>query len=180
MIQAVAAMITDWDARVCSRIFGWNGKARLDALMRWLTRSGDGYLYVPFGLILYGIDASSAIVIAAAGGLAFLIELPVQKSLKHLIKRSRPFASVPGIHHLVKPPDQFSFPSGHTAGAFIIAVVSGSVHAALFPILLIWAAGVGLSRVYNGVHYPTDVLAGAVLGSVCAHAGFLIVRLSAV
>jgi undecaprenyl-diphosphatase len=172
-------MITDWDIRVCSRIFGWNGKARLDALMRWLTRSGDGFLYVPFGLILYGIDASAAIVITAAGGLAFLIELPVQKSLKHMIKRSRPFASVPGIHHLVKPPDRFSFPSGHTAGAFIIAVLSASVSAVLLPVLLIWATGVGVSRVYNGVHYPTDVIAGAVLGSLSAFAGLTIVRLVA-
>ena len=179
MIESFTARITDWDSRVCSRIFRWNGKARLDALMLWLTRSGDGYLYVPFGLLLYAIDNSGVILVAAAGGLAFLIELPVQKTLKHLIKRSRPFASVPGIHHLVKPPDQFSFPSGHTAGAFIIAVVSGSVHAFLLPVLLIWGAAVGVSRVYNGVHYPTDVIAGAVLGSLSAYAGLTIVRLVA-
>ncbi len=177
MIQTVAAKISYWDTKVCSHIFGWNGKSYLDGLMLLLTRSGDGYLYIPFGIVLLLIDYSAAVMITTAGALAFMIELPAQKILKRLIKRSRPFENITGIHHLIKPPDKFSFPSGHTAGAFIIAMLFGTIYAAAFPVLIIWAAGVGISRVYNGVHYPTDVIAGAILGSLSAYAGYSIVHL---
>jgi undecaprenyl-diphosphatase len=73
------------------------------------------------------------------------------------------------------PSDQFSFPSGHTAAAFAMATLV-SFH---FPILtlpvIIWALLVGFSRIYLGVHYPTDILAGIVIGVTSGFGGVMLI-----
>ena len=90
--------------------------------------------------------------------------------LKHLVQRPRPYLVVAGLSPLVPPPDPNSFPSGHTCAAFACAItwlrtlprrwmrVAGVALAALM----------GLSRLYVGVHFPSDVLVGGLVGSLCA------------
>lgn len=96
--------------------------------------------------------------------LALLIERPVYFILKNGFKRNRPQAALKDFQSLVTPSDQFSFPSGHTSAAFLVAVISGVfIPILLFP-LLFWAALVGLSRIVLGVHFPTDTVVGMVLG----------------
>lgn len=85
--------------------------------------------------------------------------------LKNWVARPRPFLTHPELHPLIHLPTDFSFPSGHTSCAFAVAFV---IYALLpkrysIPALLV-AAFVGLSRLYLGVHYPTDVLAGVLIG----------------
>jgi undecaprenyl-diphosphatase len=69
----------------------------------------------------------------------------------------------------IVPSDKFSFPSGHTAAAFLFAWMIHTIYPTFSVIAFIWAALVGLSRVLQGVHYPTDIVAGAALGSSCAY-----------
>jgi undecaprenyl-diphosphatase len=80
--------------------------------------------------------------------------------VKHLARRERPDSRLTGLRHLVHPPDRFSFPSGHTAGAFLMASLthSSSPSPRRFPTC---GRRRGLFRIYNGVHYPTDVLMGS-------------------
>jgi undecaprenyl-diphosphatase len=106
---------------------------------------------------------------------AFGFELAVQKALKHGLKRPRPCLAVPGVRNLVSIPDDFSFPSGHTAGAFLAAVQVSSLVPATAAPLFVTAALVGLSRIYNGVHYPSDVAAGALLGAASGLLGLALV-----
>jgi membrane-associated phospholipid phosphatase len=84
--------------------------------------------------------------------------------LKDLFDRVRPALADPGIEALVRTPDSASFPSGHAATAFAAAVAVGAFYPRLRWPLLGLAALVGLSRIYLGVHYALDVLAGATLG----------------
>jgi len=67
------------------------------------------------------------------------------------------------------PPDQFSFPSGHTITAFAVAVSLGSFYPALFPGLLFCALSVALSRILLGMHFLSDVVAGGVLGAILGY-----------
>jgi undecaprenyl-diphosphatase len=73
------------------------------------------------------------------------------------------------------PPDRFSFPSGHSITAFAIAVSLGLFYPAIFPGLLFLAVSVALSRILLGMHFLTDVLAGAALGTVLGYASYALV-----
>ena len=105
-----------------------------------------------------------AILMTIAAGLA--PAWIVADRLKEVFQRPRPFLVVPGADQiLVSAPTTFSFPSGDTAGAFGAAVALGSALPRLRVPALLMAAGIALARVEVGVHYPLDVLAGALVGT---------------
>jgi undecaprenyl-diphosphatase len=108
---------------------------------------------------------------ALAGAAAYAVELPLYKILKNTIKRDRPFAVLAEIHSAVVPIDRFSFPSGHTAAAVIMATLLAHFFPMLSVPAFIWAALVAFSRIYLGVHYPTDTVAGVALGFFSAQVG---------
>ena len=87
------------------------------------------------------------------------------------MKRDRPYERIVEVHFRVRPPDRFSFPSGHTASAFLMMTLLSSTFPALQISTFCWASLVGVARVSLGVHYPTDVLAGALLGILTAQIG---------
>ena len=93
-------------------------------------------------------------------------------SLKHFFDRARPFVDVPGTHLLVGATESRSMPSSHAANWFAATVVAWIYWRASLWFMLPLASAVAFSRVYNGVHYPADVLVGALVGCLYA-AGLL-------
>jgi undecaprenyl-diphosphatase len=87
----------------------------------------------------------------------------------------RPFDKVENLNHLIQPPDKYSFPSGHTAAAFLVAAILSHQFSDLTSVLYIWAILTGISRIYLRVHFPTDVLFGIILGLYSAQFGLWIV-----
>lgn len=88
--------------------------------------------------------------------------------LKHLVHRMRPFTYVPAVKILIKKPLSYSFPSGHTASSFAAAGILVRYFKKYSIIILSLALLIAYSRLYLYVHYPSDVLAGIILGLACS------------
>ena len=160
------ARLHQWDALVLNMVFqGVRYRHRVTQFMATVSRTGDGPLYGVAAIAVWLADIPSAERFCAALLLAFAIERPIYYLLKNSFKRNRPAQVVPGVIAVVVPADQFSFPSGHTSAAFCFATVAGMVLAGSCNPVFIWAAAIGLSRIVLAVHFPCDVLAGAIIGS---------------
>lgn len=150
--------------------FDWclrrKNRERVVKLSRIISRTGDGPLYVLIGIIALITNHWPLAQLMAAG---FAIERLLYFVFKSSFKRNRPPAAIPGYRSEVEPSDQFSFPSGHTSAAFLMAGCLSFAFPWTAWILYPWACSVGLARVMLGVHFPTDTLAGALLGStICS------------
>ncbi|WP_194756595.1 phosphatase PAP2 family protein [Aliidiomarina indica] len=138
------------------------------ALARWISRSGDGYGYIAACMLAFFLQYPEAQLLTTLLLLGFAIELPIYWVLKNTLRRDRPCVRVPNLRSLIKASDRFSFPSGHTTAAFLFASIISALLPSLAPWLYGWAVAIGLSRVALGVHYPTDIFAGALLGMLLA------------
>lgn len=135
----------------------------LVGMCRYISKTGDGLLYIILAGWLYW-DQGIADPMLKAMILAFAIERPVYFALKNGFKRHRPQQALQNFRSVITPSDQFSFPSGHTSAACLMATLAGYFFPTLMVGLYIWVALVGFSRVVLGVHFPTDTLMGAALG----------------
>ena len=91
--------------------------------------------------------------------------------LKEWIMRPRPFVTHPELTALLDPGDQWSFPSGHTLSSFAAATALCFFHRKFGALAYVLAALIAFSRLYASVHYPTDVLAGLLIGILCGLVG---------
>jgi len=135
------------------------------AMSRYVSKTADGPLYVVLGIVFMALQEWQMVKLLMA---AFAIERLLYFIFKSSFRRNRPAVAIPGFKSAVIPSDKFSFPSGHTSAAFLIAGALTSVYPWLIWVLYPWAVSVGAARVMLGVHFPTDVAAGALLGhSIC-------------
>jgi undecaprenyl-diphosphatase len=160
------------DARLSEGLRLTNKPGTLRALAVFFAHSGDSWFWGAALLILWAAGDSSwkkwAVVVLA--GISVLAALVM--GLKFVIRRRRPEGDWGGIYRNTDP---HSFPSGHAARAFLIAVVAtGLGPASAAVILWVWAPLVALARVAMGVHYLSDVVAGFCVGIV---GGLLVLQL---
>jgi undecaprenyl-diphosphatase len=101
-------------------------------------------------------------------GLTALVGVLVYKLIKGQLNRERPFASNSAVMALLPPLDRYSFPSGHTLHAVAFTMMLAHYYPSLLVLAVPFALSVALSRVMLGLHYPTDVAAGAVVGALIA------------
>lgn len=152
------------DVHGCRRAASWHGKSRVMLLLRGISFTADGWFYPLLPLAAWSRGPREALQLLLELALGFALLVPAFKLAKHATKRLRPKEGPWGLRALVIPGDAFSFPSGHTSSAFLAAGLLSSHEPWLAPALFVWASLVALSRVVLGVHFPSDVLAGAALG----------------
>ncbi len=132
---------------------------------RALTRAGDTSSWTAAVLVLL-VAGGPLAGVGARLAAATLLGTLLSQALKRSLLRPRPTSAIVGFEALAENPDRFSFPSGHTTAAFAAAVALAGAPFGLGPAALVLAVGIGLSRVYLGAHYPLDVAAGVLLGTV--------------
>ena len=172
MLREFTNNLTRWDTLLFHCIFGWGDGRILNRSLRIISWSANGCLYPFLGLYVYlTFSASLSKPFLLSAALAFPLERLLYHFLKQSMKRDRPYARMVDVHFRVRPSDRFSFPSGHTASAFLMMTLLSSTFPALQIPTFCWASLVGVARVYLSVHYPTDVLAGAFLGILTGQIG---------
>jgi undecaprenyl-diphosphatase len=157
-----------WDRALCKRFNGVSHIAFLRMTLVNASRLGNGafwYLLMAGMMAFDGVRALPAVLHMIAVGLTCTV---LYKSIKAGTSRARPYAAQSDITLGATPLDQYSFPSGHTLHAVAFSLVALTYYPALFWLVLPFTFLVALSRVVLGLHYPSDVIAGAFIGATVA------------
>ena len=171
-IDGTLQAIRRWDVQACAQL---NRAIRFRALLhlfRGISWLGNGVFWytLMLGLLLVqGAAAAPAVVHMTCAGLTCTV---LYRILKTGTLRPRPYEVHAHIAAGAIPLDRFSFPSGHTLHAVAFSLVASSYFPALGPLLATMTVATAASRVVLGLHYPSDVLAGAALGAAVALASF--------
>jgi undecaprenyl-diphosphatase len=158
--------ILELDARLSKQMRVAEKPGALRAIAVFFAHSGDSWFWALglFALWLSGNSFWKEWAVVQVTGISLLAALVLL--IKFRVRRRRPEGDWGGIYRNTDP---HSFPSGHAARAFLIAVLATGLGPLWLAIMLwIWAPLVSLARVAMGVHYVSDILAGAVLGIVVA------------
>jgi undecaprenyl-diphosphatase len=166
------------ELRFCRYLNRSSGKFAIGDFFRAVSHLGDGWLW-------YALIAIQPILLGAQGGLAAAhlaltgaVGVLIYKLIKRHAVRERPYITHSAINCAAAPLDRYSFPSGHTLHAVSFAMLGSSYVPELALPLAAFASLVALSRVVLGLHYPTDVAAGALLGGGLAAASLKVAQFS--
>jgi len=168
-LKGITRRVRDLDRALFRALFGLKW-APLTAAMRAFTVAGTagalwGFL-AALAFLLTGFEPSQLLIPWVAVATAWT----VAEGAKYLFNRARPFIWDTEIAPLTKTPSSSSFPSGHSATAAAGALTLSVLYPPFAPVLVLAGALVVLSRVYLGVHFPFDVLAGVLIGTATAGA----------
>ena len=152
------------DYRFMQCVTAWSAPPWIRVWMTAATRAGDGWLWYALGVLLLAAGGEQRWPALASAALAVAAGIALFTILKRTFRRSRPSELGPHCWSDLLPPDQFSFPSGHTITAFAMAASLSAFYPGLLIPLSFCAASVAASRVVLGMHFVTDVIAGAGIG----------------
>ncbi|MEO5643058.1 MAG: phosphatase PAP2 family protein [Bacteroidia bacterium] len=147
-----------------------------DRTMRFISNSvAPMMVAIPAGLFAYEYfrkegDIRKPGVVC----ISLVATVGITLGLKYTVNRARPFVTYPDIYQHDFHVGPKSFPSGHTSSAFALATSMSLCYPKWYVIVpsYLWAITVGYSRMHLGVHYPTDVIIGALIGTACAWGGW--------
>jgi len=155
----------DWELKLMEWANGWWTSPFLDKVVPWVTHLGSHIAVVLFIILSWGLTKKRKVLFH----LLFLygIQSGIVYGLKFLIHRQRPLMFLEAISKLSKSPGEIldpSFPSAHTLFAFMMATLLTAWFPRYQTVFFLLAGFIGWTRIYLGLHYPTDVIAGGLLG----------------
>ena len=160
--------ILDLDLKGCLYFNHLSHSHAIAQFFKLISRLGDGAFWYAMLLVVWyvqGLNYSVQILYVFLGS---LVGTTIYKLLKQKTVRPRPYQ----VHQVIimgeRPLDHFSFPSGHTLHAVMISALLGYIVPALLVLMLPFTILVALSRMVLGLHYPSDVLVGALIGATDA------------
>lgn len=156
---------------LCRRLNRGCDQPAVRDLFRVVSRLGDGVLWYLLILLIPVFFGEAGLKPALVMAIVGVVGVGLYKVLKRRLVRERPYITFSGIHAGTAPLDRYSFPSGHTLHAVSFTALATSQFPSLGWVLVPFAALVAASRVVLGLHYPSDVLVGALLGAGLAAVG---------
>lgn len=166
--------ITIRDHRLMRRVHRWSAPQWVRMWMICATRGGDGWLWYVMGFAIVLFGGANRFVATGAAALATAIGIVLFLWLKRLTGRKRPCQLEPHCWARLLPPDQYSFPSGHSITAFAVAVPLSLFYSSLMVGLMFCALSVAISRVLLGMHFLSDVLVGSILGAAVGYWSYIL------
>lgn len=163
-LQQTLGWAQSLDSRLCVKVSHTSQYRLIRQLFRAISRMGDGMFWYLLMAVIAFTQGTPGLYVCAHMLTAGLTGTLVYKWLKHRTSRPRPFQVRQDVLLSGTPLDYFSFPSGHTLHAVAFGGVAVQHYPQLLPIIAPFVALVGLSRVVLGLHYPSDVAAGALVG----------------
>jgi undecaprenyl-diphosphatase len=173
--QAVLAAIATGDHKLMRRINAWRAPRWIRLWMICATRGGDGWLWYAMGAIILLFGGAHRFVAVGESGIAVSAGILLFLKLKKVFNRPRPCTIEPHCWASLLPPDQFSFPSGHSITAFAVATPLSLYYPTLAVGLLFCAVSIAISRVILGLHFLSDVVAGCTLGFLLGYSTYLLI-----
>ena len=158
----------EMDERLCLQLSRIARIHCLRALFRAASRLGDGVFWYALMIALLAAKGTAAIAPVLHMVAAGVVGTILYRWLKAKISRPRPYQVNGAINCSARALDQFSFPSGHTLHAVAFTAIALTYYPQLAFVLVPFAFLVALSRMVLGLHYPSDVLAGASIGAALA------------
>jgi undecaprenyl-diphosphatase len=173
IVSAGFARLDELEGRLCLPCNNVAQYTLVGGYFRLVSRLGDGMLWYILLVALPAAMGQPAFAPTAHIALTALLGLLVYKCIKGSMLRERPFASHATVRAITQPLDRYSFPSGHTLQATLFLVMLSHYYPTIALVLLPFGISVAASRVVLGLHYPSDVLAGALLGWLLASSSLM-------
>jgi len=155
----------DWESRFLKWANGCWSWPFLDEVIPWFTYLGSHFAVIVFIILSWAITQQKKVLSNLV--LLYAIQSSVIYGLKFLVRRERPLFFLEMAAKLSKGPGEIldpSFPSAHAAYSFMMAALLANRFPQYRVVFFIVAGFIGWSRIYLGLHYPTDVIAGALIG----------------
>jgi undecaprenyl-diphosphatase len=173
-LDATLARLQYWDERVCVRINRGARQRPVVLVLQAVSWLGNGIFWYALMLALLVTDQRGAAMPVLHMAFVGAVCTCCYKMVKRTTVRVRPYEVNPLVLAGAAVLDRFSFPSGHTLHAVAFTLIACAYYPALWVILVPFTLLTAVSRVALGLHYPSDVLAGAALGALIAAASFTV------
>jgi undecaprenyl-diphosphatase len=171
-LEASLAQLQRWDEQLCRRTNRWLQVRSLLRLLRGISWLGNGIFWYALMLALLLADPREAALPVLHMAFVGAVGAAAYKMVKRGTLRPRPYEVLAQVEAGTSPLDAYSFPSGHTLHAVAFTLVALAYWPWLAPLLVPFTLLTAAARVVLGLHYPSDVLAGATLGGLVAAGSF--------